>query len=68
MALFATLPVQRLKQFWKAEDGAITVDWVVLTASICGLAMWLFTVITEDQFEAAGVKINQDIQEAYSRD
>jgi hypothetical protein len=68
MSMLATLSVQRVERFWQAEDGAVTVDWVVLTASICGLAMWLFTVITEEQFVAAGEKINQDIQEAYSRD
>ncbi|WP_323763642.1 hypothetical protein [Marinovum sp.] len=27
-----------LKNFFKAEDGAVTVDWVVLTAAIVGLA------------------------------
>ena len=68
MAPFATLPVRLVKRFWKAEDGAVTVDWVVITASICGLAIWLFTVITEGHFEAAAVKINANLQEASSRD
>lgn len=27
-----------LKKFCKREDGAVTVDWVVLTAAIVGLA------------------------------
>ena len=56
------------RRFWECEDGAVTVDWVVLTASICGLALWLFTVITEEHFRAAAESINADIQEAYSRD
>lgn len=57
-----------LKRFWQREDGAVTVDWVVITASIVGLAMWLFTVITEQHFRDAAVSINADIQEAYSRE
>ena len=27
------------KSFSSAEDGAVTVDWVVLTAAVCGLAV-----------------------------
>ena len=34
-----------LRQFRTKEDGAITVDWVVLTASIVGLAVAVITVI-----------------------
>ena len=29
----------KLKSFLKNEDGVITVDWVVLTAIVCGLAV-----------------------------
>jgi hypothetical protein len=68
MAIAAIREFLSVKRFWEREDGAVTVDWVVLTASICGLAMWLFTVITEEHFRAAAVSINSDIQEAYSRD
>ena len=28
-----------IKNFRKDEDGAVTVDWVVLTAAVCGLAV-----------------------------
>lgn len=28
-----------LKNFIRSEDGAVTVDWVVLTAAVCGLAV-----------------------------
>lgn len=31
--------MQRLRSFQRAEDGAVTVDWVVLTASVVGLGM-----------------------------
>lgn len=27
------------KSFARSEDGAVTVDWVVLTAAVCGLAV-----------------------------
>ncbi len=57
-----------VKRFRDCEQGAVTVDWVVLTASTVGLAIWLFTVITEDHFRAAGASINEDIQEATARD
>ena len=29
----------KLFRFWRAEDGAVTVDWVVLTAAIVGLGL-----------------------------
>ncbi len=29
----------RIMNFARNEDGAITVDWVVLTAAVCGLAL-----------------------------
>lgn len=28
---------KKLRQFSAAQDGAVTVDWVVLTAAVCGL-------------------------------
>ncbi|AXI55691.1 hypothetical protein SuNHUV7_24620 (plasmid) [Pseudoseohaeicola sp. NH-UV-7] len=33
------------KNFRKDEDGAVTVDWVVLTAAVAGLAVAAFTSI-----------------------
>ena len=34
-----------LKVFAKDEDGAVTVDWVVLTAAIVGIAIAIMVVI-----------------------
>ena len=34
-----------LDKFWKSESGAITVDWVVLTAAIAGIAFAVLMVI-----------------------
>ena len=38
--------LNRIKTFFqKEEDGAVTVDWVVLTAAVVGLAAVAFTSI-----------------------
>jgi len=34
-----------LKKFRKDEDGAVTVDWVVLTAAVVGLAVAAYSSI-----------------------
>ena len=34
-----------MKKFFSNEDGAVTVDWVVLTAAIVGLAILAFDAI-----------------------
>lgn len=34
-----------LKNFIHSEDGAVTVDWVVLTAAIIGLGLVVITLI-----------------------
>ena len=35
----------KMKRFSRDEDGAVTVDWVVLTAAIVGLAIIAFGAI-----------------------
>lgn len=37
--------IKFFKNFRKDEDGAVTVDWVVLTAAVVGLAVLAFTTI-----------------------
>ncbi|UOA18054.1 hypothetical protein DSM14862_00812 [Sulfitobacter indolifex] len=37
-----------IKNFRNDEDGAVTVDWVVLTAAIVGLAIVAFSTIGEN--------------------
>lgn len=34
-------------QFLKSEDGAVTVDWVVLTAAVVGLAIGVVAAISD---------------------
>lgn len=37
--------VTNFKKFGRDEDGAVTVDWVVLTAAIVGLGVAVITTI-----------------------
>lgn len=37
-----------IKNFRKDEDGAVTVDWVVLTAAVVGLAIAAYGTIQEN--------------------
>ena len=36
----------KIKAFFQAEDGAVTVDWVVLTAFIIGMTLLIIAGIT----------------------
>lgn len=36
-----------IKNFRKDEDGAVTVDWVVLTAAVVGLAVAAYSTISD---------------------
>ena len=38
----------KLQAFGKNEEGAITVEWVILTAVVCTLAMGMYTVFKID--------------------
>ena len=37
--------IKFIKKFTRDEDGAVTVDWVVLTAAVVGLAVAAYTSI-----------------------
>ena len=51
------------KNFAKDESGAVTVDWVVLTAAIVGLGLAVMTVVGPAITDAADL-IVEDIGEA----
>jgi Flp pilus assembly pilin Flp len=51
------------KHFAKDEDGAVTVDWVVLTAAIVGLGLVVMTTIRPG-IEAAADSIASDLDDA----
>jgi Flp pilus assembly pilin Flp len=49
-----------LKTFRNDESGAVTVDWVVLTAAIVGLGLVVMTTVSTGMKEAAS-NISEDI-------
>lgn len=55
-----------LKRFRKDEDGAVTVDWVVLTAAVVGLGIIVLTTITPG-IEGAAAVIQSDLENAATR-
>lgn len=57
----------RLAGFSRSEDGAVTVDWVVLTAAVCGLAMIIVNVLQPALFDNGGSAIASYVAEAAQR-
>jgi len=61
------MTMTKFSAFLKDESGAVTVDWVVLTAAIVGLGLVVFTFIQPaisdlasdigDEIDAAGTKM-----------
>lgn len=54
----------RALEFADSEDGAVTVDWVVLTALIMGMSLALFTILTDAVFETAASGVADNVTEA----
>lgn len=54
----------RIRRFAESEAGAVTVDWVVLTAAICGMIIALFTILTEGIYEETANAIGDRIRTA----
>ncbi len=54
-----------LELFAKDEDGAVTVDWVVLTAAIVGIALAIIAVI-RTSLNAAATSIAVSISSAFT--
>lgn len=48
----------QLKSFRSDESGAVTVDWVVLTAAVCGLAIASFAAIQQGS-KSVGSNVNE---------
>jgi Flp pilus assembly pilin Flp len=50
---------QFLNHFYKQEDGAVTVDWVVLTAAIVGLGVLVITTVGKGALDSStGLGVN----------
>lgn len=45
--------IKFIKNFRKDEDGAVTVDWVVLTAAVVGLGVAAYSAIESETTELA---------------
>lgn len=54
----------RARDFAESEDGAVTVDWVVLTAVVIAMVLAVFTILTEAVFETAASGIEENVIEA----
>jgi len=57
MVRFYNIIGARLTRFSSAQDGAVTVDWVVVTAGVVGLAIAIATSVgdaAQDQSKRAG--------------
>ncbi|MCP3972762.1 MAG: hypothetical protein GY717_21065 [Rhodobacteraceae bacterium] len=58
-----------IKNFHRDEDGAVTVDWVVLTAAIVGLGIAVLTTVggaTDDYADQIGSHLSsQGVKTAY---
>ncbi|THD81497.1 hypothetical protein E7811_16425 [Aliigemmobacter aestuarii] len=52
-----------VSKFLKREDGAVTVDWFVLTASVVGLAL-VVVVGLSDGMETSSAQLGGDIAAA----
>jgi uncharacterized integral membrane protein len=53
-----------MKRFATDDDGAVTVDWVVLTAAIIALVFSLFGVITQQSVTVGANVMNENLQDA----
>ena len=51
---------EMIKTFSRKDDGAVTVDWVVLTAAVVGLGIAVLTTVSKGT-TALGDKISTDL-------
>mgnify|MGYP001812841262 FL=1 len=61
---------QSAMRFYKEEDGAVTVDWVVLTAAIVGLGVAVITTVARGALDhSTGLGshlLNEDVTTTYN--
>jgi Flp pilus assembly protein TadG len=53
-----------MKNFARSEDGAVTVDWVVLTAAIIALVFAMFAIITQQSITVGANVVDNNLQDA----
>lgn len=54
--------LENLRRFGRDEDGAVTVDWVVLAAALVGLGVAVFATL-RPQVEAVTTDISDNLSE-----
>lgn len=64
MTIFLEWTKAKIHAFAESEAGAVTVDWVVLTAALVGMIMGVFQILTTAVYEDAASAINDGIVEA----
>lgn len=47
-----------VKDFANREEGAVTVDWVVLTAAVAGISIFVITTLREDSNDLSVLTAN----------
>ena len=55
---------QSMKRFLRDEQGAVTVDWVVLTGAIVALAMIVMSIVQQGSYVAAASGISAQVTQA----
>lgn len=58
--------IKLFRSFLLQEGGAVTVDWVVVTAIVLSLTLMVFSIITETVLSDAGSRIGDMITHALS--
>ena len=53
-----------LENFALCESGAVTVDWVVLTAAMVTMVLGVFTIITRESVNVGATQINDTMIQA----
>lgn len=56
----------KLPRFLSSEDGAVTVDWVVLTAGMIGLCLIAYSILEKESLtlaRAAGTAVGERVTE-----
>ncbi len=49
--MFKTAFKPRLNRFWTDEDGAVTVDWVMVTAGVVALSIAVLNLVGDSSME-----------------
>ena len=56
--------LRAFKRFAADEDGAVTVDWVVLTAAVVAMVFAVFTIITQASVEVGANVVSDTLVDA----